>query len=31
MKKLEMRAEDGRLLSPADTTLKPRPARRRSA
>jgi len=32
VKKLEMRAEDGRLLSPADTTLKPRPApRRRSA
>ncbi|MDA9401845.1 winged helix-turn-helix transcriptional regulator [Bradyrhizobium sp. CCBAU 45389] len=29
VKKLEMRAEDGRLLSPADTTLKPRPARRR--
>lgn len=32
VKKLEMRAEDGRLLSPAETTLKPRPAsRRRSA
>ncbi|QOZ69807.1 winged helix-turn-helix transcriptional regulator [Bradyrhizobium arachidis] len=32
VKKLEMRAEDGRLLSPADTRLKPRPApRRRSA
>ena len=32
VKKLEMRAEDGRLLSPADTTVKPRPApRRRSA
>ena len=32
VKKLEMRAEDGRLLSPADTMLKPRPApRRRSA
>ncbi|KYK49675.1 HxlR family transcriptional regulator [Bradyrhizobium liaoningense] len=31
VKMLEMRAEDGRLLSPADTTLKPRPARRRSA
>lgn len=29
VKKLEMRAEDGRLLSPADTTLKPRPAPRR--
>src|SRR3954466_6333644 len=26
IKKLEMLAEDGRLLSPADTTLKPRPA-----
>jgi DNA-binding HxlR family transcriptional regulator len=32
VKKLELRAEDGRLLTPADTTLKPRPApRRRSA
>jgi DNA-binding HxlR family transcriptional regulator len=32
VKKLEMRAEDGRLLSQADTTLKLRPApRRRSA
>jgi len=32
VKKLEMRAEDGRLLSPADTMVKPRPApRRRSA
>ena len=32
VKKLELRAEDGRLLSPADTMLKPRPApRRRSA
>jgi len=32
VKKLEMRAEDGRLLSPADTMLKPRPGpRRRSA
>lgn len=32
VKKLEMRAEDGRLLTPADTMLKPRPApRRRSA
>ena len=32
VKKLELRAEDGRLLSPSDTTLKPRPApRRRSA
>ncbi len=31
VKKLEMHAEDGRLLSPADTMLKPRPARRRSA
>ena len=31
VKKLEMRAEDGRLLSSADTTLKPRPARRQSA
>src|SRR4051794_30052506 len=32
VRKLQMRAEDGRLLSPADTTLKPRPApRRRSA
>ena len=32
VKKLEMRAEDGRLLSPADTMLKPRAApRRRSA
>lgn len=29
VKKLEMHAEDGRLLSPADTTLKPRQARRR--
>lgn len=29
VKKLEMRAEDGRLLSPADTALKPRPAQRR--
>ncbi|OKO81988.1 HxlR family transcriptional regulator [Bradyrhizobium sp. NAS80.1] len=31
VKKLELRAEDGRLLTPAETTLKPRPARRRSA
>ena len=32
VKKLEMHAEDGRLLTLADTTLKPRPApRRRSA
>lgn len=31
VKRLEMRAEDGRLLSPADTTLKPRPAPRRSS
>ena len=32
VRKPELRAEDGRLLSPADTTLKPRPApRRRSA
>ena len=32
VKKLELRAEDGRLLSPDDTLLKPRPAaRRRSA
>ena len=32
VKKLEMHAEDGRLLSPADTVVKPRPApRRRSA
>jgi len=32
VKTLELHAEDGRLLSPADTTLKPRPAsRRRSA
>ena len=32
VKKLEMRAEDGRLLAAADTMLKPRPApRRRSA
>ena len=32
VKKLELHAEDGRLLSLADTTLKPRPApRRRSA
>ncbi|MFB6419738.1 MULTISPECIES: winged helix-turn-helix transcriptional regulator [Bradyrhizobium] len=32
VKKLEMRAEDGRLLSSAETMLKPRPApRRRSA
>lgn len=31
VKKLEMRAEDGRRLSPAETMLKPRPARRRSA
>jgi len=32
VKRLEMRAEDGRLLSPVDTMLKPRPApRRRSA
>jgi len=32
VKKLEMHAEDGRLLSPADTMVKPRPApRRRSA
>ncbi|MDH2345621.1 helix-turn-helix domain-containing protein [Bradyrhizobium sp. SSUT77] len=29
VRKLEMRAEDGRLLSPADTMLKPRPAPRR--
>jgi DNA-binding HxlR family transcriptional regulator len=29
VKKLEMRAEDGRLLAPAETMLKPRPARRR--
>lgn len=28
VKKLEMRAEDGRLLTPADTMLKPRPAGR---
>jgi DNA-binding HxlR family transcriptional regulator len=28
VKKLELRAEDGRLLSAADTTLKPRPAAR---
>ncbi|WGD56146.1 helix-turn-helix domain-containing protein [Bradyrhizobium sp. CB1650] len=31
VRKLELRAEDGRMLSPADTTLKPRPRRRRSA
>lgn len=32
VRKLELHAEDGRLLTPADTTLKPRPAlRRRSA
>jgi hypothetical protein len=32
VKKLELRAEDGRLLTQADTMLKPRPApRRRSA
>jgi DNA-binding HxlR family transcriptional regulator len=32
VRKLELRAEDGRLLTQADTTLKPRPApRRRSA
>ncbi|MGY4514404.1 winged helix-turn-helix transcriptional regulator [Bradyrhizobium sp. USDA 3650] len=32
VKKLELRAEDGRLLAQTDTTLKPRPApRRRSA
>ena len=32
VKKLELHAEDGRLLSPADTTLKPRPTpRKRSA
>ncbi|MCA1385957.1 helix-turn-helix domain-containing protein [Bradyrhizobium sp. BRP23] len=31
VKKLEMRADDGRLLSPADTTLKPRPAPRRKS
>ncbi|MET4800386.1 helix-turn-helix domain-containing protein [Bradyrhizobium sp. LB11.1] len=31
VKKLEMRAEDGRLLSPADTMLKPRPAPRRKS
>jgi len=32
VRKLEMHAEDGRLLSPADTMVKPRPApRRRSA
>lgn len=29
VRKLELRAEDGRLLSLADTTLKPRPAPRR--
>ncbi|OKO80030.1 helix-turn-helix domain-containing protein [Bradyrhizobium sp. AS23.2] len=29
VKKLELRAEDGRLLTPAETTLKPQPARRR--
>lgn len=29
VKKLELRAEDGRLLSSAETMLKPRPARRR--
>jgi DNA-binding HxlR family transcriptional regulator len=29
VRKLELRAEDGRLLSPADTTLMPRPAPRR--
>ncbi|MDI3561968.1 helix-turn-helix domain-containing protein [Bradyrhizobium sp. Arg816] len=29
IRKLEMRAEDGRLLSPADTMVKPRPAPRR--
>lgn len=32
VKRLELRAEDGRLLTPAETTLKPRPTpRRRSA
>lgn len=31
VRKLELRAEDGRALSPADTTLKPRPRRSRSA
>jgi DNA-binding HxlR family transcriptional regulator len=31
IKKLEMHAEDGRLLTPADTLVKLRPARRRSA
>jgi len=31
VKKLELRAEDGRLLSPADTTLKPRPVPRRQS
>lgn len=30
VKKLEMRAEDGRLLSPADTMVKPRPRQSRS-
>jgi len=29
VKKLELRAQDGRLLSPADTALKPRPATKR--
>lgn len=29
IRKIELRAEDGRSLSPADTTLKPRPAPRR--
>lgn len=29
IRKIELRAEDGRLLSPADTTLKPRPRRGR--
>jgi hypothetical protein len=28
VKKLEMRAEDGRLLAQGDTMVKPRPARR---
>ena len=31
VKKLELRAEDGRLLGQGDTTLKPRPAPRRRA
>jgi hypothetical protein len=31
LRKLELRAEDGRLLSHGDTTLKPRPTRRRRA